>query len=74
MINAAQEIVFAARSRQHGREFRITERAADRHETADNPKQQQREAGPYVADLKSEAGEDTDADHIGDDNRRCRDP
>ena len=74
MIDPAQEIVFAARARKHRGEFRIAERSAYRDDAADDPQQQQRKSGGYVIDLKSEAGEDADADHVGDDDRGRRNP
>jgi len=74
MIDLAQEIVFTARAGQHRGEFRITERAAYRDDPADDPQQQQREPRIYVGDLKSEAGKDADADHVGDNDRGGRHP
>jgi hypothetical protein len=68
MIDLAQKVVFAARARQHRREFRIAERPAYRDDPADDPQQQKRETGGYVGDLKSEAGENADPDHVGDDD------
>jgi len=74
MIDTAQKVIFAARSRQHGCELGVAECSTNRHNAADHPQQQQREAGRDIGDLKSQAGEDTDADHIRNDDRRRGDP
>ena len=50
----------------------VAECAADSHDTADNPQREHRKAGLDVGDLKTEAGKDADADHVGDDKRRRR--
>ena len=71
MIDAAQEIVFPARARKHQGELGIGDRPAHRHDSADGPQHQQREAGGDVLDLEPEAGEDADAHHVGNDDR-CR--
>ena len=73
MIDPAQKVVLPARSRQHGGQFGVAECPTDRHDSADDPQQEEREAGLYVGDLKSEAGKDADAHHVGDDDSRCRD-
>ena len=73
MIDPAQKVVLAARSRQHGGQFGVAERPANRRDSADDPQQEEREAGLDVGDLKSEAGKDADAHHVGDHDRRCRD-
>ena len=68
MIGPAEEIVFAARARKHRAEFTVGKHPAQRDDAADRPQQQDRKAGGDVLDLKAEAGEDADADHIGDDD------
>ncbi len=68
MICAQQKIVFAARARKHRGEFGVTSRPAKRHDAADHPEQDQREAGIDRLDLKAEAGENADANHVGDDD------
>ena len=68
MKGAAEEIVFAARARKHRAEFAVGEHPAQRDEAADGPQQQDRKAGRDVLDLEAEAGEDADADHVGDDD------
>ena len=68
MKGAAEKIIFAARARKHRAEFAVGEHPAQRDEAADGPQQQDRKAGRDVLDLKAEAGEDADADHVGDDD------
>src|SRR5215471_10595157 len=67
MICAQQKIVFAARARKHRGEFGVTSRSAKRHDAADQPEHDQREAGIDGLDLKAETGENADANHVGDD-------
>src|SRR5262249_13720294 len=67
MICAQQKIVFAARPRKHRGEFGVTSRSAKRHDAADHPEQDQRETGIDGLNLKAEAGENADANHVGDD-------
>src|SRR5262249_34899077 len=50
MIDPAQKVVLPARSRQHGGQFGVAECPTDRHDSADDPQQEEREAGPYVGD------------------------
>ena len=64
----AEEIVLAARARKHRAEFAVGKHPAQRDDAADRPQQQDRKAGRDVLDLKAEAGEDADADHVGDDD------
>ena len=68
MKGAAQEIIFAARARKHRAEFAVGKHPAQRDDAADGPQQQDRKARRDVLDLKAEAGEDADADHVGDDD------
>jgi hypothetical protein len=64
----AEEVVFAARARKHRAEFAVGKHPAQRHDAADRPQQQDRKAGGDVLDLKAEAGEDADTDHVGNDD------
>ena len=76
VVDAGEEIVFAAGAGQGGGEFRIAECAAEGEDAADDPKHDEGEdtvgeIGLTVlgesADLEAEAGEDAGADHVGDD-------
>ena len=64
-VCARKEVVFAARSREHRGQFSVAERSAERDEPADEPEEQQPEAGLNVRHLEPEACEDPDADHVG---------
>ena len=68
MIGAAEEIVFAAGARKHRAELAVGKHPAQRDDAADGPQQQDRKARGDVLDLKAEAGEDADADHVGHDD------
>ena len=65
VIGPGQEVVFTARARKHRAEFAVGKHPAQRHDAADDPQQQDRKARRDVLDLKAEAGEDPDADHVG---------
>ncbi len=43
MIDLAQKMIFAARTRQRGSQFRVRERAAQRAQAAHGPKHDDRE-------------------------------
>ena len=66
MIDARKKVVLATGARERGREFGIRERTAKRDDASDRPERHHREPCRQVADLKSEAGEDADPDHVGD--------
>jgi hypothetical protein len=68
VIGPAEEIVFAARARKHRAKFTVGKHPAQRDDAAYDPQQQDRKAGGDVLDLKAEAGEDADADHVGNDD------
>src|ERR1044071_5942394 len=65
-------MVFAAGARQCGAEFTIAKRAAQRRDSANDPKHEQRESRLNVCQLKTEAGEDARADNVGNNDRRRR--
>jgi hypothetical protein len=73
MKGAAEEVVFAARARKHRPEFAVGKYPAQRDDAADRPQQQDRKARRDVLDLKAEAGEHADADHVGDHDGGCHD-
>ncbi len=68
MINLGKEMIFAARARERGAELAVTERAAERGDSTDNPKHQQSKTRMDVGDLKSKTGEDASADNIRNHN------
>ena len=68
MINLGKKMIFAAGARKCGTQFAVTKRAAQRGDSADDPKHQQRETGLNVRDLKPEAGKNAGADNIRDHN------
>ena len=68
MIGLAQKVVLAAGAGKHRRELAIGEYAAQRDGAADDPEQQQREAGRDALDLEAEARKHADADHVGHHN------
>src|SRR5882724_6649315 len=65
-------MVFPSGARQRGAEFAITKRAAQRHDSANDPKHEQRESRVNVCQLKAEAGEDARADNVGNNDEKCR--
>ena len=74
MIDRRKKMIFAAGSRQCRAELAITQRAAKRDETADYPKEQEREPGTDINKLKAKAGEDASANNVGnnDGTGRCK--
>src|SRR5882724_2922450 len=65
-------MVFPSGARQRGAEFAITKRAAQRHDSANDPKHEQWESRLNVRQLKTEAGEDASADNVGNNDGKCR--
>ena len=65
-------MVFPSGPRQRGTEFAVTKRATERHDSANDPKQEQREYRLNVCQLKAKAGKDSRADDVGDNDGRCR--
>src|SRR6266480_584305 len=65
-------MIFTAGARQRGAEFAITKRAAQRHDSANDPKHEQRESRLNICQLKAEAGEDARADNVGNNDGKCR--
>ena len=71
-VHAREKTVLAAGARKHRGELGVADRPAERDNAADEPQQKQREAGRDARHLKSETGEDADADHVGHDEGRRR--
>src|SRR5437660_7726915 len=65
-------MIFPSGPRQPGTEFAVTKRATERHDAANDPKQEQRESRLNVCQLKAKAGKDSRADDVGDNDGRCR--
>ncbi len=74
MEDLRQEMILAAGPRQRRRELGISERAAQRTDTAEQPEHHDGETRRQPADLKSQAGEDAGPNHVRDDEARRRDP
>jgi hypothetical protein len=68
VIGPAEKVVLAARAGKHRAEFAVGKHPAQRDDAADGPQHQDRKARGDVLDLKAEAGEDADADHVGNDD------
>ncbi len=73
MINLREKMIFASRTRQCGAEFAIAKRAAERRDSADDPKHEQRESRLNILQLKAETREDAGADNVGNHDRTCSD-
>ena len=65
-------MVFAAGARQCGAEFAITQRPAQRRDSANDPKHEQRESRLNICQLKAKAGEDAGANNVGNNDGSCR--
>src|SRR4030095_9224616 len=61
MINFREKMVFAPGPRQCGGEFTVTECAAERDNSTDDPEHQQREPRLNIIQLKAKAREDASA-------------
>ena len=66
LVDARQEVVFAARPREGRRQLGVGQGAAQRDDAAHHPQHQQREARRDGLNLEAEAREHADADHVGD--------
>src|SRR5437762_4943252 len=66
-------MVFTSGTRERGAELAITECAAKRGDSANDPKHEQRESRLNIGQLKSKTGEDACANDVGDNDGRCRD-
>ena len=66
MINLTQEMILAAGARKRRAQLRIGERTAKRANAADRPERHDGETRRQISDLKTQAGEDARAHHVGD--------
>ena len=68
MINLREKMIFASRTREGGAQFAVAKRTAERRDSADDPKHEQREPGLNFRHLKTETREDAGADNVGNDD------
>ena len=64
MVNPGKIVVFAAGPGKRSRQFRVTERTAQRDQSSDGPERHQGEVGGYGRNLESETRKDAGSDHI----------
>ena len=69
MINLRQKMVFATGTWHCCGEFAVTERPAERRDSTDEPKHQQRKSRLNIFQLKTETREDPGPDDVGDHDR-----
>src|ERR1700730_3808430 len=68
MINGRKKMILATGAGERRGQFSVTERTAKRSDAANDPEHDQSEPGMYLRKLKAEAGENTGADNVRDDN------
>src|SRR3954451_7591764 len=66
-------MIFTSGARQSGAELAITECAAKRSDSANDPKHEQGESRLNIRQLKAKTGKDAGANNVGDNDGRGRD-
>lgn len=69
MIDGGEKVIFAPGTRERRAQLAVTKGAAEGNDSADDPEQNEGEAGMDVGHLKPEARENTCADDIGHNER-----
>ena len=67
MVNLPEKMIFTTGARECGREFGVAQGPAQGEDAPEAPEDHDRRARRDFADLKTEAGEDAGADHVGHD-------
>ncbi len=72
MIDLGQKVIFTAGSRQARAELSIGQCTAQCRYATHQPEHHQHKRRLDINELKTKAGENTGANHVGDNNGNCR--